>query len=459
MKTNRFFSVFLLMVLLTSLLITPPALAEETASQAAPQQHSKAALLVDANTGAVVYALNEHQELYPASTTKIMTALLVLEAVDEGKLSMGDELTASRAAMTTGLSEDGSTANIKEGEIMTVEEYLTCMLVVSANEACNVLAEAVSGSVEAFVDAMNAKAEELGCENTHFVNTSGLHDSQHYTSAWDLYLITAEAMKYDAFMRICDTATATIPATNLSEARTLHTSNYLIGAWWSRGYLYDDAHGIKTGSTSQAGHCLVSSATRGSLSFISVVLGADRVTLDDGEIRTYSFYDTRLLFDWAFDNFSYQTVLTSDELIRDVGVALSKADRVSVHPAEDVELLLPNGTDPADLERALDLQDPVDAPISQGQSLGTMTLSLDGRELATVELLAMADVEADGLLVFWRNVKDFFSKTAVRVVLIVLGVLILALVLWKLTLGRRRYRYGRSVGRRSRGGGYRGRRR
>ncbi len=459
MKTNRFFSVFLLMVLLTSLLITPPALAEETASQAAPQQHSKAALLVDANTGAVVYALNEHQELYPASTTKIMTALLVLEAVDEGKLSMGDELTASRAAMTTGLSEDGSTANIKEGEIMTVEEYLTCMLVVSANEACNVLAEAVSGSVEAFVDAMNAKAEELGCENTHFVNTSGLHDSQHYTSAWDLYLITAEAMKYDAFMRICDTATATIPATNLSEARTLHTSNYLIGAWWSRGYLYDDAHGIKTGSTSQAGHCLVSSATRGSLSFISVVLGADRVTLDDGEIRTYSFYDTRLLFDWAFDNFSYQTVLTSDELIRDVGVALSKTDRVSVHPAEDVELLLPNGTDPADLERALDLQDPVDAPISQGQSLGTMTLSLDGRELATVELLAMADVEADGLLVFWRNVKDFFSKTAVRVVLIVLGVLILALVLWKLTLGRRRYRYGRSVGRRSRGGGYRGRRR
>ena len=454
MKTYRFFSLFLAVFLSLSLLAAPRAAALES-----PEIHAKAALLVDAQTGGVVYAQNEHQELYPASTTKIMTALLVLEAIDRGELSLTDELTASHSAMTTALAEDGSTAGIQEGEVMTVEEYLTCMLVVSANEACNVLAEAVSGSVEAFVDAMNAKAEELGCENTHFVNTSGLHDSQHYTSAWDLYLITAEAMKYDAFMRICDTATATIPATNLSEARTLHTTNYLIGAWWSRGYLYDDAHGIKTGSTSQAGHCLVSSATRGSLSFISVVLGADRVTLDDGEIRTYSFYDTRLLFDWAFDNFSYQTVLTSDELIRDVGVALSKTDRVSVHPAEDVELLLPNGTDPADLERALDLQDPVDAPISQGQSLGTMTLSLDGRELATVELLAMADVEADGLLVFWRNVKDFFSKTAVRVVLIVLGVLILALVLWKLTLGRRRYRYGRSVGRRSRGGGYRGRRR
>ena len=459
MKTKRFFSVFLMLIMLTSLFLTPSALADETEAADPPELHAKAALLVDANTGAVVYALNEHQELYPASTTKIMTALLVLEAVDQGELSLEDELTASRAAMTTGLAEDGSTANIQEGEIMTVEEYLTCMLVVSANEACNVLAEAVSGSVEAFVEDMNEKAAELGCVNTHFVNTTGLHDSQHYTSAWDLYLITAEAMKYDTFMRICDTATATIPATNLSEARTLHTTNYLIGAWWSRGYLYDDAHGIKTGSTSQAGHCLVSSATRGSLSFVSVVLGADRVTLDDGEIRTYSFYDTRLLFEWAFDNFSYQTVLTEDELIKDVGVALSKTDRVSVHPAEDVELLLPTGTEASDLERTLELEDPVDAPITQGQVLGTLTLSLDGQELATVDLLAMADVEANPLLVFWRNVQDFFSKTAVRVVCIILGVLILAAVIWKLTLGRRRYRYGRSVSRRGRGGGYRGRRR
>ena len=454
MKTNRFFSVFLLLVLLTSLFLTPSALADETEAAQAPELHSQAALLVDANTGSVVYAVNEHQELYPASTTKIMTALLVLEAIDRGELSLGDELTASRAAITTGLAEDGSTANIKEGEVMTVEEYLYCMLVVSANEACNVLAEAVSGSVEAFVDAMNTRAQELGCENTHFVNTTGLHDSQHYTSAWDLYLITAEALKHDDFMRICDTATVTIPATNLSEARTLHTTNYLIGTWWSRGYLYEDAHGIKTGSTSQAGHCLVSSATRGSLSFISVVLNSERVTLEDGEIRTYSFYDTRLLFDWAFDNFSYQTVLTSDELIKDVDVALSKTDRVSVHPAEDVELLLPNGTEAADLERTLDLEGPV-----EGQVLGTMTLSLDGQELATVDLLAMADVEADGLLVFWRDVQVFFSKTVVRVVCIVLGVLILALIIWKLTIGRRRYRYGRSVNRRGRGGGYRGRRR
>ena len=342
---------------------------------------------------------------------------------------------------------------------MTVENLLYCMLVVSANEACNILAEQVSGSVDAFVDAMNAKAAALGCENTHFVNPSGLHDSRHYTTAWDLYRITAEAMKHDDFLRISDTARVTIPATNLSEERKLYTTNYLIDTWRSLGYIYGNAHGIKTGSTDEAGHCLVSSADDGSLSLVSVALGGPRETLADGEIRTYSFYDTSALFEWAFDNYSYQTVLESEELIKEVSVALSKVDHVSVHPAADVELLLPNGTDPAALERTLELESPVDAPISAGQVLGSLTLSLGGEELATVDLAASNDVESSGLLVFGRNAKNFFTSTPVKIVGIVLLVLIAALVIWKVTVGRRRYRYGRSVSRRSRGGGYRGRRR
>ncbi len=453
MKRTRFFSLFLLLALLTGLAAAPSAAALDD-----PVIQSKAALLVDANTGAVVYAKNEHQELYPASLTKIMTALLVLEAVDGGRLSMDQQLTASHTAMTTGLAEDGSSAGIKEGETMTVEQYLACMLVVSANEACNVLAEAVSGSVEAFVDKMNEKAAALGCENTHFVNTTGLHDSQHYTSAWDLYLITKEAQTHEDFMRICDTATVSIPATNLSEARTLHTTNFLIDTWRSRGYFNRDAHGVKTGSTSDAGHCLVSTASRGSLSFISVVLGGDRVTLEDGEIRTYSFYDTNQLFSWALDNFSYQTVLTKQAVIKEVAVGLSKkVNYVTVHPAQEVELLLPNGTDAASLGRTVVLQEPVEAPIREGQVLGALELSLDGEVLASVDLLALNDVEASRLLTFWRDVKLFFAKTSVRIVCVVIFVLLLALVGWKLIFARRRYRYGRSVGHRR--SGYRGRRR
>ena len=458
MKTRRFFSLFFLLVLMASLVLTPASAADEESGVTPPELHCEAMLLVDANTGRMVYGKNEHEQMYPASLTKIMTALLVLEAVDSGQLSLDQQITATESAME-GLAADGSTAGIQAGEVLTVEQLLQCMLIVSANEACNILAEQVSGSVDAFVDAMNAKAAALGCEDTHFVNATGLHDSQHYTTAWDLYRITAEAMTHDDFMRICDTARATIPATNLSEERNLYTTNYLIDTWRSLGYIYGNAHGIKTGSTDEAGHCLVSSATEGSLSFISVVLGGPRVTLEDGEIRTYSFFDTRALFMWAFDNFSYQTVLESTELIKEISVALSRVDHVSVHPASDVEVLLPNGTDPAALERHLEYESPVDAPVEEGQTLGTLSLSLDGEVVATVDLLASHDVEASGLLVFGRNVQNFFSMTAVRVILVILVVLAAALVIWKLTVGRRRYRYGHSVSRRSGGGGYRGRRR
>ena len=456
MKATRFFSVFFLMALVVNLLAFPVS-ATETSLPADPDIQAKAALLVDANTGNIVYAKNEHQELYPASLTKIMTALLVLEAVDSGKLSLDQQLTASDSIAE--LDADGSSAGIKVGEVMTVEQLLYCMLVVSANEACVILAEAVSGDVDTFVDAMNAKAQALGCENTHFVNPTGLHDSQHYTSAWDLYLITQEAMKHEDFMRICDTGDITLPATNLSEARSLHSTNYLISVWRSRGYYNTDAHGVKTGSTDAAGHCLVSSASKGSLSFISVMLGCEQLHLEGNEIRTMSFYETNRLFDWAFNNFAYQTVLTSDEILKEVAVSLSKIDHVTVHPAEDVEVLLPKGLAAEDLERTITLKsDPVEAPISAGDVLGTVTLSYDGTDYATVDLLALNDVEASRILTFWRDVKAFFSQTAVKVVGIILLAAVVTLLVWKLVFGRRRYRYGRSVNFRSRRG-YRGRRR
>ena len=457
MKAKRFLSVFLLFVLLVSLTATPFAAAEEPTLPEDPDIQAKAALLVDANTGAIVYAKNEHQELYPASLTKIMTALLVVAAIDKGQLSLDQEVTASSTIES--LDTDGSTANIKPGEIMTVEQLLYCMLVVSANEACVILAEAVSGSVDAFVDQMNEKAQALGCENTHFVNPTGLHDSQHYTSAWDLYLITKEALTHKDFVRISDTGDITLPATNLHEARALHSTNYLISVWRSRGYINKNAHGIKTGSTSEAGHCLVSSAAKGSLSFISVVLGCDRLTLEDGEIRTMSFYETNRLFQWGFDNFSYKTILTADEYPKEVAVSLSKIDHVTVHPARDVEILMPNGLEPEDLERTITLNsDPVEAPITTGDKLGTIQLSYQGTVYATEDLLALNDVEASRLLTFWRDVKLFFAKPAVKIAGVVLAVLLVVVLLWKLIFGRRRYRYGRRVGF-SRRESYRGRRR
>lgn len=454
MKIKRFLSAFLLLITVAGFSVVP-ATADEIAPAPDPAITAKAALLIDSETGSVLYKKNEHAEVYPASLTKIMTALLTLEAIDQGKLSLDQELTASASALT-GLASDGSSAGIQVGETMSVENYLKCMLVVSANEACDVLAEAVSGSVSDFVDAMNAKAAALGCKNTHFANPNGLHDSQHYTSAWDLYLITLEAMKYPEFMAICDMGVAEIPATNLSPVRRLRTTNYLLSNWRAVGYVYSDAHGIKTGSTSEAGHCLVSSATKGSRTLISVVLGADRVVGADGVADVRSFSETRRLFEWGFSNFSMQTVLSDLDMLADVKVALSKIDSVAVHPADRVELLLPNHVKPEDLERKLDLPETVNAPVTAGQELGSVELSLDGTTYATVPLVALNNVEASKLLTFWFNVQQFFSRTAVKAALIVLGILLVLGIGWKLTLGGRRYRYGKPS-RRARG--YRGRRR
>lgn len=459
MKRNsfsRFFSIFLLLLLLLNLLAVPAV----AVSVPDPDVQAKAALLVDQKTGAVVYAKNEHDELYPASLTKIMTALLVLDAVDQGRLSMDQIITASPTALEA-VPEGSSTADppLKAGEKMSVRNLLYCLLVVSANEAGNVLAEAVSGSINAFVEDMNRRAAELGCENTHFMNPHGFHDTQHYSSAWDLYIMTKAAMEYPEFMTICDTTSTTIPATNLSDERVLYNTNYLICGYRSRGYLNGEAHGVKTGSHSQAGHCLVATAQRASLGFVSVILGAERILLEDGVTWwTYSFGETNRLYEWAFDNFTYQTVLKEDDVAGEAAVSLSRTDHVTLHAAQALEILVPKGLEPEELEKTITLNaDPAEAPIAAGDMLGTLTVSIDGKEYATVDLLAFTDVEASRIRVLWRDIKNFLSTTAAKVGLAVFGALLGLFLVWKLIFSRRRYRYGRSVGR-SRNG-YRGRRR
>lgn len=186
MKIRRFLSVFLLTLLLTGLFCVPQASAVEM-----PQVNAKAALLMDYESGRMLYGLNEKDTEYPASITKVMTALLTLEAVDQGVLTLDQPVTAP--SLVNDMDPTGSSADIKEGEVLTVEQLLYCMMLVSANEAACILAETVSGSQDAFVALMNQRAQELGCTGTHFVNPNGLHDPNHYSTAWDIYLITREA--------------------------------------------------------------------------------------------------------------------------------------------------------------------------------------------------------------------------------------------------------------------------
>ena len=454
MKKRRLFSLFLSFALLLPLFSLTSADAYEDFDLDA-----KAGLLIEADTGEILYEKNAHQENFPASLTKVMVALLVFEAIDEGKIALTDSVTATESAFE-GLSSDGSTANIVPGETMTVEQLLNCMLIVSANEACNILGETLYGSVDAFVARMNERATELGCEHTHFANATGLHNSQHYTTAWDLYLITREAMKHDKFMEICNSKSYTVPATNMTDKpRELHSTNFLISNWRARGYVYRDAQGIKTGSTEEAGHCLVSSAVRGDRQLVSVVLGAEKITLADGKSTlTKSFSETIRLFDYGFDCFSRREVVSTDELVREVPVALSsEANYVVAHPAESITRMLPTELDLSELTRDITLPDSVDAPIAAGDELGEMTVSYNGTVYGTVKLLALSDVSASWLLVARRDVADFFSRTVVRIVLVVLLLLILAFLFLRGN-GRGR-RYGKRSSGRAAPAGYRGRRR
>ena len=456
MKNRRFLSLFFSLVLIFTLGTSALASDGDTGDW---EVAAKAALLIDPDTEEILYARNIHERLYPASLTKVMTALLVLEAVDSGRIAMDTVLTASQTAIDN-LPPDGSNAGIKVGEEMTVEQLLYCILVVSANEACDILAEGVSGSIDAFVDAMNAKAQAIGCEDTHFANTSGLQDGNHYTTAWDLYRITREAMKHEMFMPLCNTKVIEIPATNLSGPRTYYTTNYLLSPMRATGYVYQGAEGIKTGSTSDAGYCLISTATRSGRSLLSVVLGAEAVTLEDGDRQVQSFSETIKLFDWGFDEFSRQVILGTDELIDEVPVALSQEQNaVKVHPAQEIERLIPNDMDiAADIRREVTLVEGVDAPVTKGQVLGEITLRCGDTVYGTVELLADEDVSASRLLVFRRDLVLFFQRTSVRIAIGAVLALIVLIIILRLTVFNRRRRYAvRYTGPRS--GGYRGRRR
>lgn len=484
MEFRRFYALFL--SLLIALQISVPAFAaaaepegeeaaeSEEAEAAEPEPEepegpeefriaAKAALLVDPDTDEIIYEQDAHEQLYPASVTKIMTCLLVLEAIDNGKLSRNRMLTASEAAITA-VPPDGSNVGIQVGEELSVDELLYCIMLSSANEGCNILAEAVDGSIEAFVEHMNQKARELGCEDTNFRNTNGLPDVNHYTTAWDLYLITKEARKHPDFIPLVDTIYHQVPETNMSEPRDLYTTNYLISSYKTSYYIYQGAHGIKTGSTSAAGYCLVSSAARDDRNVVSVVLGAERVVSSDITL-TYSFIETARLFDYGFDNFERKVILGADELVGEVGVELSQQQNsVKVHPAQEIERLLPVDMDPnKDIDRIITyIAESVEAPVTRGQVMGTITLQSGDTVYASVDLLADEDVSLSRLLEFRKNLLEFLHNPTLWIATGGTGVLIIFFVILRLALKSRKKRYRNRVSQRgsvSSSNGYRGRRR
>ena len=386
-----------------------------------------AALLLELNSGTMIYSLNAEQTMYPASLTKIMTCMLALEY---GRLD--DVLTVSESALSD-LDEAGSTAGLMVGEQMKLKDVLYCLMLSSANEACNVVAEYISGDVPAFVTLMNKTAQDLGCKNTHYENPHGLHASNHYTTAKDLSIITRKALTYEDFREISSTATYTVPATNMSAPRKLKTTNYLISTDTVADYFYPDAIGIKTGYTSAAGRCVISRASDGNLNLLAIVLNADTEVLPDGSVRYHNFIEAKRMFDYGFDNFAYAQVLSRLKPIVQVPVQFSEDEKGAVLiPSEDVNSLLPKEYDKAKITTEYTLEPPsgLTAPLRQGQDVGTVSVLYDGHLIGQTRLETLTAVEVSGTAVVFQESKDFIQEYRWAIILLIVLIVLLLLFLW-----------------------------
>ena len=337
----------------------------------------KSAVLMDAATGTVLYEKNAHEPLPPASVTKVMTMLLIMEAIDSGKISWNDTVTASDTAAAKG----GSQIFLKAGETMTVSDMVKAIAVSSANDCACAMAEHIAGSEGAFVTQMNKRAGELGMEHTHFVNCTGLDDepeaAQHLTCAYDIAVMSRQLLVYHPDIKKFTTIWMD---TVRNGSFGLANTNKLVR-------FYQGATGLKTGFTAKAGYCLSASALRDGMELIAVVMGA--------ETSQKRFDTCKGLLDYGFANFA---LVQPEAAEGQVPVTLGLSGHVAVVPAENPKLLV-DKAQRTDVTVQIRLDEEVAAPVSQGQRLGTMTLRCGEQVLAQVPMVA---AEAVPRLNWWQ---------------------------------------------------------
>lgn len=326
---------------------------------------SRAAILMEKETGEILYAQNEHEKLEPASVTKVMTMLLTMEAIDAGKLHYDDIVTVSANAAAMG----GSQVYLKEGEQMTVEDMLKAVCVASGNDACVALAEHISGVTELFVEQMNNRAKELGMNDTHFVNCNGLTAEGHLTSAYDIAIMSRELLlHHDDIHRFSTIWMDSIRGGEFQLANT----NKLIR-------FYDGATGLKTGFTSTAGYCISATAERDGMELIAVIM--------KGETADSRNTDAKALLNYGFSTYALVNV-TPDESFAPVPVALGTADTVQPQLAEQGSHLLLPKNQVGDLQQSVAVAESLTAPVEKGQKLGELTVTDGTNALVTIPITA-----------------------------------------------------------------------
>lgn len=436
-RLKRMISFFILFVILMPLSVTE-SYADEI------ELTAKAAILVEMETGQILYEKNPDMQWAPASTTKIMTALVALERGD-----LNAKMKASANAINS-IPLDYGIAGIKVGEELTLNDLLHFVLIISANEASNVIAENLSptGRIQDFIDLMNKEAERLGLKNTHFTNSFGLDEENHYSSARDLAIMAREAMKYPTFREIVAKKVVPLPDTNLRKSNQwenwhIETTNKLLN---STSQYYDRVTGIKTGYTGKAGRCLVFSAVNNEgLELVGVILGTE----------TYDilFRESQELLEYGYKNYKIQTLVSSGEYFGRYEV-IDSVDNipVDIQVLGEVTHLLP--TSPEKLQSTVSVKEtlntPFTAPIQKGQVLGTKTWYYNGEEIGSVQLVAMNDIEKTMAAKIRDKVMELVNNKKLRLAAITIPIVIIAFIILRLILrsfsrrrnyNRRHYRF------------------
>lgn len=388
---------------------------------------AEAAILIDANTGKILYEKNAHKPMFPASTTKIMTAILALEYGNLDDIVVIDDKTPYEIS--------GSHIALEPGEMITLKDLLYALLIESANDAALAIAKHISGSTQNFADLMNKKAKEIGAKNTHFTNPHGLPDKNHTTTAYDLAMMAKYAMENDTFRSIVKNYKYTIPPTNKKdEPRYLKSANRLLYGTGSGNKIvvdgktvnikYDGADGIKTGYTYVAQQCLVATAKRGDLRLISVVLHA---------VGTNVYVDTHKLLNYGFDNYTTKQLSFKNEFIKNIDVIKGDKPFVTGIINKSVFSIIPRGRE-NDIVKDIILPDKITAPITKDQVIGRVEYKLDGEVIAAANIVSAMEINQKGIIrvVETTDGKSLFKKWWFW--------FIVMFIIWRIFIGYKRYK-------------------
>ncbi|AXC53424.1 D-alanyl-D-alanine carboxypeptidase [Bacillus subtilis] len=386
---KRLLSTLLIGIML--LTFAPSAFAKQDGKRTSELAHeAKSAVLIERDTGKVLYNKNSNERLAPASMTKIMTMLLIMEALDKGKIKMSDKVRTSEHAASMG----GSQIFLEPGEEMTVKEMLKGIAIASGNDASVAMAEFISGSEEEFVKKMNKKAKELGLKNTSFKNPTGLTEEGHYSSAYDMAIMAKELLKYESITKFTGTYEDYLRE-NTDKKFWLVNTNRLIK-------FYPGVDGVKTGYTGEAKYCLTASAKKGNMRAIAVVFGASTPKERNAQV-------TKML-DFAFSQYETHPLYKRNETVAKVKVKKGKQKLIELTTSEPISILTKKGEDMNDVKKEIKMKDNISAPIQKGQELGTLVLKKDGEVLAESPVAAKEDMKKAGFITFLKRTMGDWTK-------------------------------------------------